>query len=129
MAHVLTITINAAGDIEIRDAAGNGSGDLKVRGGDDVTWVNATAGKCTLSFRRLTLGGRPSYGPPAWPFARAQSGNEREIRQPPRGRTTQWTGRIGKKGIANEQGPIYVKYDVRVAGHARPLDPIIIIEK
>jgi hypothetical protein len=129
MAHVLTVTINAAGDIEIRDAAGNEGGDLKVTSGDDVTWVNATTAKCKLSFKRLKLGGSPSYGPPAWPFTEAQQGNEKDIPQPPPGQTTKWTGKIDKKKVSSEAQAIYVKYDVHVAGHGKPLDPIIIIEK
>jgi hypothetical protein len=113
-------------EIVIEDDAGRSGGDLKLRVGDDVCWVNATGRSCKLMFRALELGrDEPRYKGRVWPFEGDWPAGD--LDNPASG----WCGRVKAPGSGHGRRPDYVKYDVRVtgAGPALDLDPIIIIDR
>lgn len=112
--------------IVIEDGAGRPGGDLKLRVGDDVCWVNATGRTCKLMFRELQLGREePRYKGRVWPFEGRGPDGDLEI--PPSG----WCGRVKALEGGNGRKADYVKYDVLVTGGgpALDLDPVIIIDR
>jgi|MudIll2142460700_1097286.scaffolds.fasta_scaffold117393_2 hypothetical protein len=112
--------------IVIEDGAGRPGGDLKLRVGDDVCWVNATGRTCKLMFRELQLGREePRYKGRVWPFEGDGPGGDLDI--PASG----WCGRVKALGSGQGRKADYVKYDVMVTGGgpALDLDPIIIIDR
>jgi hypothetical protein len=127
MSHMLFIRVaGTPEEIVIEDGAGCPGGDLRLRAGDYVCWVNATGRSCKLMFRGLQLGrDEPKYRGRVWPFEGDGPGGDLDI--PASG----WCGRVKAPGSGHGREPDYVKYDVMVTGGgpALDLDPIIIIDR
>jgi hypothetical protein len=116
------------GSIVIEDGSGNPvGGDLMVRSGERVCWVNDTGRKCTLTFRELKLGAdQPAYGSSKKPFAGTR------LRHPIDVPASGWCGRVEALDRRKGRQASYVKYDVTVTGGrsgSLHLDPVIIIDR
>lgn len=127
MTNMLVIKVKGTPEsVVIEDGAGNPvGGDLLVRTGDRVCWVNDTGRTCRLKFREVEFGrDEPRYKGRVWPFE--GHGPDGDLEIPASG----WCGQVKPFDAAGRKID-YVKYDVRVTGHgpALDLDPVIIIDR
>jgi hypothetical protein len=128
MSNMLVVKVKGTPEsVVIEDGAGNPvGGDLMVRTGDRVCWVNDTGRACRLKFREVEFGrDEPRYKGRVWPFEGRGPDGDLEI--PPSG----WCGRVKALEGGNGRKADYVKYDVLVTGGgpALDLDPVIIIDR
>lgn len=127
MSYMLIIRVTGTPErIVVEDGAGRSGGDLRLRVGDYVCWINATDRTCRLKFREVEFGrDEPRYKGRVWPFEGRAPGGDLEI--PASG----WCGRVQALESGNGRKADYVKYDVLVTGGgpALDLDPVIIIDR
>lgn len=127
MSHMLIIRLTGTPErIVIDDGAGRIGGDLRLRVGDYVGWVNATGRTCKLMFREVEFGrDQPRYKGRVWPFEGRGPGGDLEV--PSSG----WCGQVKALEGGNGRSVDYVKYDVLVTGDGPSvdLDPVIIIDR
>ena len=128
MSSMLVIRVKGAPErIVIEDGVGNPvGGDLMLRVGDRVCWINGTDRTCRLKFREVEFGrDAPRYKARVWPFEERDPGGYLEI--PASG----WCGQLKALDGVNGRKVDYVKYDVLVTrgDQALDLDPVIIIDR
>jgi hypothetical protein len=115
-----TISSTKSGGVEIVDGDGKKGGNLRTRGGNNVTWTNSTSqGKCYLEFKQMLLDDATGEEVRWWPFSQPDPGNS--LLELPVGRPVNGT-------LKRPSSTLCIKYAVLDEKEQTLLDPVIIIE-
>jgi len=115
-----TITCTPEDGVVIEDGNGKKGGTIRVKGGKDLSWKNATAqAACYLRFMLVPDEATEEPTDPGWPFA-GDAPSDGLLEVPQGG----WTTRTLKDVSATES----FEYVVLDASKSLLLDPVIIID-
>lgn len=111
------------GSFYVEDRDGKGGGNVRSRGGQEISWANATELTCTLTFSEFLADDEQGHGDGHWPFkGQPKDGPYTQVVEP----GVRWRAKL-KRGLE-----AFIKYDVILMDGEKvvaKLDPIIIVER